>query len=122
MTSSHSQNTLATNSSYRTALIEEIQNIKSNIVNIQCRILKNENNLQSLMSIISEDYLMELRTYGRRRAKKTFYQHQIYNDKKYLEKEEEKLQKIEEDFKNFEKERWLYLIPKKLYQRIFFRK
>ena len=101
-------------------MIEEIQNTKSSIDDIQCRILKNEIILQNLTSKTLEEYLMELNPNNNRRAKKRFfYQRQIYNDKKYLEKEEEKLEELEENLKKIEKERWFYLLPEILYQRLF---
>ena len=109
MSSSHTQNIFSSNFSYRIALIEKIQDIKNNIENIQCRIQKNEINLQNSTNKTLEEYLMEINTNNKRRARKRFfYQRQIYNDKKHLEKEEEKLEKLKEDFKRNEAERWFY--------------
>ena len=51
--------------------------------------------------------------------KKRFYQRQILNDKLFLEKEETKLEKLEEDWKEIEKNRWRQLLPEILYQQIF---
>ena len=51
--------------------------------------------------------------------KKRFYQRQILNDKIFLEKEETKLEKLEEDWKEIEKNRWRQLLPEILYQQIF---
>ena len=101
------------------ALMEEIKNVKNNIEKIQDRILKNEINLQNSISSTLEEYIMELRTNNLRRAKKRFYQRQILNDKIFLEKEETKLEKLEEDWKEIEKNRWRQLLPEILYQQIF---
>ena len=109
----------STNSSFRIALIEEIQNIKDNVENIEGRILKNEINLQNLKNSTLEEYFMELRTNNLRRAKRNFYQRQIINDKIFLEREITRLEKLEEDLKDIEKKRWRRLLPAALYQRIF---
>lgn len=108
------------NISFRMALIEEIQNIEDNIEDIQYRIFKNETKLQNVINTDLEEYLLNPSIFNKRRTIKIFYQRRIFYDKKYLEKETEKLEKLEKDFKKNERERWAQLLPQKIYQKIFF--
>lgn len=109
------------NTSFRMALIEEIQNVEDNIENIRYRIFKNETYLQNLINTNMglEDFLENPSAFNKKRSIKKIYQRRIFYDKEYLEKEIEKLEKLERDFKEYEKERWARLLPKTIYQRIF---